>query len=98
MNRQDYLKRADEIICNDRQAVHGDASDCFSLIAYHWSKFVSHKLKTEVTITPAEVGIMMALFKLSRWQMNPGHADNIVDALGYLALSGEIQDGDKWET
>jgi hypothetical protein len=42
--------------------------------------------------------MMMALFKIARWQMNPNHSDNVVDGIGYLALAGEIQDNAEWNS
>lgn len=97
MDRKQYLDLAEETICRDRQNVHGSPESCFSAIADYWNTFLSHKLLTEIALTPSDVAIMMTLFKTARWQMNAKHVDNVVDALGYWALAGELGDGVPWD-
>lgn len=94
MNRKDYLQEAEKTICNSRLDVHGSPEDCFGLIADYWSTFLTQSLGREVHLKSKEVGVMMTLFKTARWQINPSHKDNVIDALGYWALAGEIQDQD----
>lgn len=94
MDRAQCLDQAKEIICHQRHNIHGSAENTFGLIADYWSTFLSQKLGTAIFVTPAEVGIMMTLFKIARWQMNPDHQDNVLDGIGYLALAGELQDED----
>lgn len=96
MNRKDYLETAKDVICKHRQTVHGNAENSFTAIALYWSQFLNSRHKTCMNITPAEVGIMMTLFKIARWQANPNHCDNVVDGIGYMALAGELQDGTDW--
>lgn len=98
MNRRDYLDVAASIVCDDRPNIHGDAGDCFNLIASHWSTFLTHRFKHELSLSGADVAVLMSLFKISRWQINGSHSDNIVDGIGYLALAGELQDKDKCTT
>lgn len=98
MNRKEYLETAMEVICKQRHDVHGKAEDAFYVIAQYWSDFLTKSTGQFVMLTPAEVGMMMALFKIARWQMNPTHADNVVDGIGYLALAGEIQDNAEWNS
>lgn len=93
MNRKEYLETAMDVICNQRQAIHGKPENAFSLVADYWSDFLTQSTGGTIMLTPAEVSMMMTLFKIARWQMNPNHSDNIVDGLGYLALAGEVQDG-----
>ena len=90
------MQEAEKTICQSRLDVHGTPEDCFGLIADYWSAFLSQSLGREVCLKPAEIGVMMALFKTARWQINPNHKDNVIDALGYWSLSGEIQDQDKY--
>lgn len=94
MNRQDYLHDAEELICRQRQSVHGDAENSFALVASYWNSFLTQKHGR--SLSPADVAVMMTLFKLARWQMNPNHQDNVLDGIGYLALAGEIQDRGVW--
>lgn len=96
MNRKEYLETAMDIICNQRLTVHGSAENAFYLIAQYWSDFLTKSSGQLVLLTPSEVSVMMALFKIARWQMNPTHPDNIIDGIGYLALAGELQDGAEW--
>ena len=90
MNRAEYLHLAEKTICRDRQDVHGNPENTFELIAQYWSTFLSAETNQTVTLCGADVAAMMALFKIARMQVNPFHHDNIVDGLGYLAISGEL--------
>lgn len=95
MNRREYLEIAAQTICHDRQDVHGSPEQCFGVIADYWNVFLSHRLGVDVALLPADVAVLMTLFKTARWQMNPRHADNIVDNIGYAALAGELMDSTK---
>ena len=97
MNRKEFLDVAEQIICRDRQDVHGKPEDCFHLIADYWGAFITNKCDTAVLLGAHDVAVMMALFKVARWQMNPNHKDNVVDGIGYLALAGELKSGDSYE-
>lgn len=92
MNRQQYLQTAEQIICRDRQNIHGAPESTHDLIAEYWSTYLSEECKLEVALSAADVAIMMTLFKVARLQVNPRHSDNIVDGIGYLAIAGEIID------
>lgn len=92
MNRKEYLDAAMQIICKDRQDVHGQPEQCFSLIGEYWTDFISHKVGEPVQLSPADVAVMMTLFKVARWQMNGQHCDNVIDGIGYFALAGELTD------
>lgn len=82
-----------KIVCQDRKDVHGSPEDCFGTIARYWNAFLSGRFDVNPGLSPADVAVMMALFKTARWQMNPDHQDNLLDNLGYTALAGELQDG-----
>ena len=90
MNREEYLATAKEVICHQRQTIHGKPENTFALISDYWSVFLSQQCGTDICLTPADVAVMMGLFKTARWQMNPDHADNMIDNIGYLALAGEL--------
>lgn len=93
MNRQQYLKYAEQTICRDRQNIHGAPENTFDLIAEYWSVYLTEECKLDMSISAADVATMMTLFKIARMQMNSKHADNIVDGIGYLAIAGELIDG-----
>lgn len=90
MQRQDYLKEAEHIICRQRQDVHGKPENTFLLIAEYWSVYLSKECDQPVIITDADVAVMMALLKIARLQNNMHNEDNILDGIGYLALAGEL--------
>lgn len=92
MNRAQYLLKAEQTICRDRQDVHGAPEDTHALIADYWSIYLSQETGKIITIDAADVAVMMTLFKIARLQVNPQHSDNIVDGIGYLAIAGEIID------
>lgn len=84
MNRSEILDTAKSIVTKDRNATHGNPEDSFALIAKYWSAHLG------VSISSPDVAIMMALLKIARAGINPGHADNFVDLAGYAACGGEI--------
>lgn len=94
MNRKEYLSTAEDVICKQRPDVHGHPEDAFQLVADYWTTFLAKKFDIPTRLAAADVAMMMALFKTARWQMNPRHSDNIVDNIGYLALAGELTDGE----
>jgi hypothetical protein len=91
LKRDEILKRAEKIICKERQDVHGDPEDSFALIADYWTAYVTKEMKDRVDLFGArDVAIMMALFKLARMQINGQHVDSVIDGCGYLAIAGEL--------
>jgi len=91
MKRDGYLDEAKRIICTERVDVHGNPEDCFSGIAALWTAYLSNKYYNfETPLLPEDVAMMMSLFKIGRYQMNPLHEDNVVDAIGYIALAAEL--------
>jgi hypothetical protein len=88
--RDDILLEARQCITVDRAATHGDAEDSFQTIADVWSWYLSNRLLPDDPLTPADVAMMMALFKIGRIFGNKTHEDNYVDLAGYAALAGEM--------
>jgi hypothetical protein len=84
MTRSEILETAHLYITQDRAATHGGAEDSFADIAAMWSIYLEHP------VAPADVGMMMVLFKAVRFKNNPANVDNAIDAVGYSALAGEI--------
>lgn len=85
MNRSEFLKEAEQIICNDRSGQYGQPEDNFGKIAEYWTLYLN------IQVTAKDVAIMMALFKVARIQTaKTFKADSWVDAIGYLACGGEI--------
>ena len=84
MNRNEILDTAKSLINGDREATHGDAYEMHKVIAEMWSAILG------ISVSPMRVALMMAALKLARASRNPNHADNYVDACGYIALAGEM--------
>ena len=93
MTKEEILKKAKEIISNDRNVSHGDAFKNHAEIAEFWNIFLDGKLRPMANITAADVAIMMILLKISRTtQGEKFNLDNFVDMAGYSAIAGEIGD------
>ena len=84
MTRDEILDTAKGLINGDRAETHGDADDMHAVIAEMWSAILGF------SVSPMRVALMMAALKLARASQNPDHADNWVDAAGYIALAGEM--------
>lgn len=93
MYRAQYLARAEQTICHDRQDVHGAPENTFALIAEYWSVYLTGEAGKQILVDAADVAVMMTLFKIARLQANPNHNDNVVDGIGYFAIAGELIDG-----
>lgn len=84
LQRSDVLDAARQAVTVDRAATHGALGSSFVQIAAIWS------VRLGVTITPAQVAILMIDLKTVRGWGNPGHFDNWVDIAGYAACGGEL--------
>ena len=84
MNRSEILDTAKQAVTVDRAATHGDVGRTFGRIAAVWSA------RLGVSITEAQVCILLADLKTCRAWGNPEHADNWIDLAGYAACGGEI--------
>lgn len=96
MDRKTILHEAEKCVCTDRQGQYGSPEDNFSLIAQLWELYIKRKcvsLAEDVKILPEDVGCMMALLKIARIASGQAKDDNYVDACGYLACAGELQNG-----
>lgn len=84
LTRADILDVAKRAVTKDRAATHGALENSFAGIAAIWSA------RLGVTVTPAQVSIMMVDLKTVRAWGNPAHGDNWVDIAGYAACGGEL--------
>lgn len=82
MNAIDLAK---EIIYGDREETYGHPSKNLVSISQLWTIYLHQKYGVNVIVNAEDVCWMMNLLKMSR-QMNSAKQDNIVDAIGYLAL------------
>lgn len=89
MTRADILKAAERCVCTDRNQQYGEPEDNFRTISMLWSVYLCAR-GMDQPLGAADVGAMMALFKLGRIATGGNKADNFIDLAGYAACSGEI--------
>ena len=65
MDRQQLIEAVKATVCGDREQAHGNPKDTFNRIARLWTTYLQ-KYGIDVSITPADVAIMMTLFKIAR--------------------------------
>jgi hypothetical protein len=82
MNAIDLAK---EIIYGDREETYGHPSKNLVAISQLWTIYLHQKYGVNVIVNAEDVCWMMNLLKMTR-QMNKEKQDNVVDAIGYLAL------------
>jgi Domain of unknown function (DUF6378) len=85
--RAAILDAARDAVTRDRAATHGAVESSFGHLAAVWS------VRLGVTVTPAQVTLMLVDLKVTRAWGNPGHGDNWVDIAGYAACGGELAGG-----
>ena len=90
MNRKQILTNIESTICRERVDTHGAPENTFALIADYWSTYLSEEIGAPMVIDSADVAVMMALFKVARFQVQPTHMDNVVDGAGYFVIAGEL--------
>jgi len=90
--RGEILNEAHKIINGERQDQYGNPEDCFSRIAELWSAYLQYYEASAVNLKPADVALMMVLFKIARWE-HKGNRDSMVDAAGYLGIAGDMWEG-----
>ena len=73
-------------LVDGRASTYGDAVDNAKRVAQLWNGY----LGTDI-ITPADMMMMMALYKAFRFKVTPDYADNINDVLGYAQIVKDVQ-------
>ena len=67
MKRAEILETATKIVMGGRNKQYGEPEDNFAVIAEYWSTYLSqHNGGRVILLTPMDVAIMMALFKIGR--------------------------------
>jgi hypothetical protein len=89
LTRAEILKAAERCVCADRNQQYGEPEDNFRIIAALWNVYLFGR-GAKSRLNPADVGAMMALFKLGRIATGGDKADNFIDLAGYAACAGEI--------
>jgi hypothetical protein len=86
------LEEANSIIYGDREETYGNPAVNLNRIAEQWSLYLAQKYEIAIPINFEDVCWMMADLKKVR-QTHKGKRDNIVDALGYIALIDRCRGG-----
>jgi hypothetical protein len=89
LTRAEILKAAERCVCTDRNQQYGEPEDNFRTISMLWSVYLCAR-GMDQPLGAADVGAMMALFKLGRIATGGDKADNFIDLAGYAACAGEI--------
>lgn len=79
------LDDANSIITGDREQTYGKPEVNLRRIADQWSCYLNQKYQQQNMLSVEDVCWMMVLLKMSR-QMNSYTDDNLIDAIGYIAL------------
>lgn len=87
MNRPDILDKAKQCVCGQRENEYGSPENNFQIIAKLWTDYFN---QYDVTFTPVDVAMMMALLKIARIKSGTATEDSFVDLAGYAACGGEI--------
>ena len=88
--REDILKEARQIVCNDRNTQYGEPEDNFACIAEFWSVYTGLELKSY------DVALMMVLFKMARLISGSYKHDSVVDLIGYAACAEDCVEEQTW--
>lgn len=79
------LDEAKQIVTEDRNKQYGPPEDNFAKIGDLWSAYLGREISAH------DVAIMMTLFKIGRIETSDKR-DSYVDACGYMACAGEINE------
>lgn len=92
MKKAEILETAAKIVTGGKNKQYGEPEDNFAVIAEYWSTYLSqHNGGRVILLTPMDVAIMMALFKIGRiTTAGEFTADSYVDCDGYAAIAGEM--------
>lgn len=74
------------LIHGDRANTYGPWRENAGTLAARWSELLN------VAVTPLQATLMMVDLKIMRLTQDPHHRDSVVDAIGYLALYGNLLD------
>jgi len=69
---------------------YGDYRVSFAAIATVWTVLLGSKLSAGSSVSPSDVGLLMAALKLVR-EAHKHKDDNLVDAVGYLIIVSMLE-------
>jgi len=69
---------------------YGDYRVSFTAMATVWTVLLGSKLSAGSSVSPSDVGLLMAALKLVR-EAHKHKDDNLVDAVGYLSIVSKLE-------
>lgn len=96
--RREILEGAAKNVCGDREEDYGSPENSFRAISRFWKAYLLEKYGMDVPLCPTDIGLMMALFKISRIVKGRFKEDSFIDGCRYLACAGELAETDRGET
>lgn len=90
MKAHEIAQEAAELLTGDRQRTHGEKRVNHENIGALWSAYLSRRLDRDAPLTGADVARMMVLLKIARTLAGVHNDDDMVDAVGYAAIAGEL--------
>ena len=94
MRTANFLREGIALVEGDRAATHGDLHQNHQNIATMWNAFLEIRRDPADPLGPDDVAIMDALKKVARTQLGEWNKDDYVDAAAYMAIAGELSDGE----
>lgn len=82
------------LVEGDRASTHGDLLRSHQNIATMWNAFLEIRRDPADPLGPDDVAIMDNLKKVARTQLGEWNKDDYVDAAAYMAIAGELSDGE----
>ena len=90
MNTTDILKKAEQLVSDDRAKTHGDKIVNHENIARLFSAYLTNKFQAVLNLTAEDVAQLMTLLKIARSQAGTHNVDDYIDGVGYQAIAGHI--------
>lgn len=89
--RQEVLRKAEQYVSRDRNAVHGNPEDNFALIANLQAEYrnACKRVRGNDAVLPHDVAIDNIFQKIARLVQSPYHRDHWIDIAGYAACGAE---------
>lgn len=90
MKAHEIAARAAQLIGGERELQHGSKHTNFSNIKTMWNAYQSIRRQPYAELSDVDAAYMMALMKIARSQTGRFNPDDALDAIGYLAIAGEL--------
>lgn len=92
MKAHAICEMARALLKDDREQQHGDKKRNHDNIAALWNAYLSIRRDPSAPLDAGDCATMMALLKIARMELGDYNEDDAVDACGYMAIRGELDD------